>query len=155
MQSRLHKEGAESEQFWDILGGKSEYSSQKIERDNESDPHLFSCTFSNGKNMINPLSHSTGSREPGSKQKWLNIDLCTVLLSILPLTVFCSPFGGWMLNALQEIWRCLILTYFCCFNSYLRLDFAILPGDWISVFSFDLHTPLEYSISSYSYFKTT
>ncbi|XP_019197919.1 PREDICTED: villin-4-like isoform X1 [Ipomoea nil] len=48
MQSRLHKEGAESEQFWDILGGKSEYSSQKIERDNESDPHLFSCTFSNG-----------------------------------------------------------------------------------------------------------
>lgn len=65
MQSRLHKEGAESEQFWDILGGKSEYSSQKIERDNESDPHLFSCTFSNGKNMINrvPLHGSLGANK--------------------------------------------------------------------------------------------
>ncbi|RAL50815.1 hypothetical protein DM860_015962 [Cuscuta australis] len=48
VQSRLQKEGAESEQFWDILGGKSEYSNLKVERYYESDPHLFSCIFSNG-----------------------------------------------------------------------------------------------------------
>ncbi|XP_022871797.1 villin-4-like, partial [Olea europaea var. sylvestris] len=48
MQSRLQKEGAESEQFWDLLGGKSEYLSQKISRDAETDPHLFSCTFLKG-----------------------------------------------------------------------------------------------------------
>ncbi|XP_022135032.1 villin-4-like isoform X2 [Momordica charantia] len=44
-QSRPHKEGAESEHFWGLLGGKVEYPSQKISRNNESDPHLFSCTF--------------------------------------------------------------------------------------------------------------
>ncbi|XP_038879573.1 villin-4-like isoform X1 [Benincasa hispida] len=44
-QSKQHKEGAESEQFWDLLGGKLEYPSQKIARNSESDPHLFSCTF--------------------------------------------------------------------------------------------------------------
>lgn len=49
MQSKLQKEGAESEQFWEILGGKSEYPSEKIGRDAESDPHLFSCTFSKGR----------------------------------------------------------------------------------------------------------
>ncbi|OIT33520.1 PREDICTED: villin-4-like [Nicotiana attenuata] len=48
MQSKLQKEGAESEQFWEILSGKSEYPSEKIGRDAESDPHLFSCTFSKG-----------------------------------------------------------------------------------------------------------
>ncbi|CAH9070492.1 unnamed protein product [Cuscuta epithymum] len=48
LQSKLQKEGAESELFWDILGGKSEYSSQKTARDSESDPHLFTCTFSKG-----------------------------------------------------------------------------------------------------------
>lgn len=47
-QSKPQKEGAESEQFWDLLGGKSEYPSQKIGRDAESDPHLFSCNFKNG-----------------------------------------------------------------------------------------------------------
>ncbi|CAK9182377.1 unnamed protein product [Ilex paraguariensis] len=48
MQSKLQKEGAESEQFWEMLSGKSEYPSQKIGRVPESDPHLFSCTFSKG-----------------------------------------------------------------------------------------------------------
>ncbi|KAA0047162.1 villin-4-like isoform X4 [Cucumis melo var. makuwa] len=48
VQSRSQKEGSESEQFWNLLGGKSEYPSQKISRDAESDPHLFSCTFSRG-----------------------------------------------------------------------------------------------------------
>lgn len=51
-QSRPHKEGAESEQFWDLLGGKLEYPSQKIARNNESDPHLFSCTFSKGVSIV-------------------------------------------------------------------------------------------------------
>ncbi|CAA0837346.1 Villin-4 [Striga hermonthica] len=46
MQSKFQKEGAECEQFWDLLGGKTEYSSEKISREAESDPHLFSCTLS-------------------------------------------------------------------------------------------------------------
>ncbi|KAK6942445.1 Gelsolin-like domain, partial [Dillenia turbinata] len=45
VQSKPQKEGSESEQFWGLLGEKSEYPSQKITRDPESDPHLFSCTF--------------------------------------------------------------------------------------------------------------
>ncbi|KAL7134363.1 hypothetical protein ABFS83_11G021800 [Erythranthe nasuta] len=48
MQSKLQKEGAESEQFWDLLGGKSEYPSLKIAREAEADPHLFSCTLTKG-----------------------------------------------------------------------------------------------------------
>ncbi|XP_010525718.1 PREDICTED: villin-4 [Tarenaya hassleriana] len=48
LQTRAQKEGSESEQFWELLGGKSEYGSQKITREPESDPHLFSCTFSKG-----------------------------------------------------------------------------------------------------------
>ncbi|XP_011079274.1 villin-4 [Sesamum indicum] len=48
MQSKLQKEGAESEQFWELLGGKSEYPSQRIARVAESDPHLFSCTLTKG-----------------------------------------------------------------------------------------------------------
>ncbi|XP_068647081.1 villin-4-like [Aristolochia californica] len=45
VQPKPQKEGAESEQFWDLLGGKREYPSQKLGKDGESDPHLFSCTF--------------------------------------------------------------------------------------------------------------
>ncbi|CAN6812584.1 unnamed protein product [Brassica oleracea] len=45
--TKAQKEGIESEQFWELLGGNSEYPSQKIKKDGESDPHLFSCTFSN------------------------------------------------------------------------------------------------------------
>lgn len=48
LQSRLLKEGSEYDQFWKLLGVKSEYPSQKIVRDQESDAHLFSCTFSKG-----------------------------------------------------------------------------------------------------------
>ncbi|KAK7291876.1 hypothetical protein RIF29_07376 [Crotalaria pallida] len=47
-QGKPQKEGAESEKFWELLGGKTEYPSQKIVRDAESDPHLFSCNFSKG-----------------------------------------------------------------------------------------------------------
>lgn len=49
LQSRMLKEGSEYDQFWKLLGVKSEYPSQKIAKDQESDPHLFSCTFSKGK----------------------------------------------------------------------------------------------------------
>ena len=49
--TKAQKEGSECEQFWELLGGKSEYPSQKIKKDGESDPHLFSCTFSNGKTI--------------------------------------------------------------------------------------------------------
>ncbi|KAI4335395.1 hypothetical protein L6164_014040 [Bauhinia variegata] len=48
LQTKPQKEGAESEQFWDLLGGKSDHPSQKIAREAESDPHLFSCDFSKG-----------------------------------------------------------------------------------------------------------
>ncbi|GAA0155569.1 non-motor actin binding protein [Lithospermum erythrorhizon] len=48
MQTKLQKEGAETDQFWELLGGKSEYSSQKIARDAESDPHLFSASYLKG-----------------------------------------------------------------------------------------------------------
>ncbi|WOG96873.1 hypothetical protein DCAR_0416211 [Daucus carota subsp. sativus] len=44
--SRTQKEGVELEQFWDLLGGKSKYPSKKVGRVAESDPHLFSCSFS-------------------------------------------------------------------------------------------------------------
>ncbi|KAL3819575.1 hypothetical protein ACJIZ3_005480 [Penstemon smallii] len=48
MQTKLQKEGSESEQFWDLIGEKSDYQSQKIAREAEADPHLFSCTLSKG-----------------------------------------------------------------------------------------------------------
>ncbi|XP_021277687.1 villin-4 isoform X2 [Herrania umbratica] len=48
LQCKPQKEGSESELFWELLGGKSEYPSQKISREPEGDPHLFSCTFSKG-----------------------------------------------------------------------------------------------------------
>lgn len=48
MHTKPQKEGAELEQFWDLLGEKSKYSSKKVGRVAESDPHLFSCSFSTG-----------------------------------------------------------------------------------------------------------
>ncbi|XP_057978929.1 villin-4-like [Malania oleifera] len=59
VQSKPQKEGAESEQFWDLLGGKSEYPSQKIVRDAESDPHLFSCTYSKGDLKVTEIFNFT------------------------------------------------------------------------------------------------
>ncbi|KAK4265504.1 hypothetical protein QN277_026552 [Acacia crassicarpa] len=55
LQSKPQKEGSESEQFWDLLGGKSEYPSQKIVRCAESDPHLFSCNFSKGNLKVSEI----------------------------------------------------------------------------------------------------
>ncbi|KAK8543297.1 hypothetical protein V6N12_015855 [Hibiscus sabdariffa] len=51
LQTRPQKEGAEFEKFWELIGGKPEhieYPNQKISSVPESDPHLFSCTFSKG-----------------------------------------------------------------------------------------------------------
>jgi gelsolin len=48
IQTKPLKEGSESEQFWELLGGKSEFPSNKIGRVTESDPHLFTCNFSKG-----------------------------------------------------------------------------------------------------------
>ncbi|RDX74499.1 Villin-4, partial [Mucuna pruriens] len=58
LQCRPQKEGVELEQFWDLLGGKSEYASQKIVRDAENDPNLFSCNFSVGKTFVNSIDAS-------------------------------------------------------------------------------------------------
>lgn len=55
LQTKPQREGTESEQFWDLLGGKSEYPSQKINREAESDPHLFCCNFSKGKGSFSSL----------------------------------------------------------------------------------------------------
>ncbi|KQJ95723.1 hypothetical protein BRADI_3g18707v3 [Brachypodium distachyon] len=59
LQSRSQKEGSETDQFWSLLGGKFEYSSQKIGRENESDPHLFSCILSKGNHKIKEIYHFT------------------------------------------------------------------------------------------------
>ncbi|XP_050216525.1 villin-4 [Mercurialis annua] len=59
LQSKAQKEGSESEQFWDLLGGKSEYPSQKIAREAESDPHLFSCIFSKGNLKVTEIYNFT------------------------------------------------------------------------------------------------
>ncbi|KAI4344434.1 hypothetical protein L6164_011663 [Bauhinia variegata] len=59
LQSKPQKEGSETEQFWDLLGGKSEYSSQKIVRDTEGDPHLFSCNFSKGNLKVTEIYNFT------------------------------------------------------------------------------------------------
>ncbi|KAL0904665.1 hypothetical protein M5K25_026795 [Dendrobium thyrsiflorum] len=59
IQPKPQKEGSESEQFWSLLGGKCEYPSQNITREPESDPHLFSCTFSNGNLKISEIHNFT------------------------------------------------------------------------------------------------
>ncbi|KAE8710363.1 Villin-4 [Hibiscus syriacus] len=52
LQTRPQKEGAEFDQFWELLGGKAEHPSEKISRVPEGDPHLFSCTFSKAEVLL-------------------------------------------------------------------------------------------------------
>ncbi|KAJ6742869.1 VILLIN-3-LIKE [Salix viminalis] len=59
IQSKPQKEGSEAEHFWDLLGGKSEYPSQKLAREVESDPHLFSCIFSKGNLKVSEIYNFT------------------------------------------------------------------------------------------------
>ncbi|PWZ12578.1 Villin-5 [Zea mays] len=42
------RKGQKQTSFWSLLGGKSEYSGQKMVQELESDPHLFSCILSKG-----------------------------------------------------------------------------------------------------------
>ncbi|KAG6512301.1 hypothetical protein ZIOFF_030401 [Zingiber officinale] len=51
VQPKTQKEGTEIDQFWSILGGKSEFPSQKIGKEPENDPHLFSCSFLKGRKL--------------------------------------------------------------------------------------------------------
>ncbi|KAG6538720.1 hypothetical protein ZIOFF_003848 [Zingiber officinale] len=51
LQPKTQKERTEIDQFWNLLGGKSEYSSQKIAKEPEYDPHLFLCSFFKGKKL--------------------------------------------------------------------------------------------------------
>uniref|UniRef100_A0ACD5UV88 Uncharacterized protein n=2 Tax=Avena sativa TaxID=4498 RepID=A0ACD5UV88_AVESA len=58
--SRSQKEGRETDKFWELLGGKSKYSNKKIEREQESDPHLFSCILSKDGNLkVKEIHHFT------------------------------------------------------------------------------------------------
>jgi gelsolin len=52
LQTKTQKEGTESDQFWSLLGAKAEYPSQKIAKEHEGDPHLFSCTFLKGFSFV-------------------------------------------------------------------------------------------------------
>ncbi|KAK4792114.1 hypothetical protein SAY86_022549 [Trapa natans] len=58
-QCKTQREGAESDYFWEVLGGKSEYPSHKIVRDSEGDPHLFFCTFSRGNLKVTEIYNFT------------------------------------------------------------------------------------------------
>ncbi|PKA58675.1 Villin-4 [Apostasia shenzhenica] len=59
MQPKPQKEGSETEHFWSLLGGKCEYPSQKITRELESDPHLFSCSFLKGNLKVSEIHNFT------------------------------------------------------------------------------------------------
>ncbi|PUZ48766.1 hypothetical protein GQ55_7G273100 [Panicum hallii var. hallii] len=57
--SRSQKEGRETDQFWELLGGKSKYTNQKVGREHESDPHLFSCIVAKGNIKVKEIHHFT------------------------------------------------------------------------------------------------
>ncbi|BAF15698.1 villin-4 [Oryza sativa Japonica Group] len=57
--SRSQKEGRETDQFWELLGGKCKYSNKKIGKENESDPHLFSCILSKENLKVKEIHHFT------------------------------------------------------------------------------------------------
>ncbi|KAL8233011.1 hypothetical protein R6Q57_002789 [Mikania cordata] len=46
------REGSEPDVFWDALGGKTEYPKEKEIKRFIEDPHLFVCTFTEGKDKI-------------------------------------------------------------------------------------------------------
>ncbi|XP_020673455.1 villin-5 isoform X1 [Dendrobium catenatum] len=55
LQYKPLKEGAETEQFWDLLGGKREHPNEKIAKQPASDPHLFFCSYSQGTLKVNEV----------------------------------------------------------------------------------------------------
>ncbi|XP_077238711.1 villin-like 1 [Tasmannia lanceolata] len=42
------REGSEPDLFWDAIGGKMEYPREKVIKEYVEDPHLFTCTFTEG-----------------------------------------------------------------------------------------------------------
>ncbi|KQK07437.1 hypothetical protein BRADI_2g35467v3 [Brachypodium distachyon] len=44
-QSLLVREGSEPDHFWKTLGGRSEYSKEKLVKGWPADPHMYTCTF--------------------------------------------------------------------------------------------------------------
>lgn len=99
LQSKPQREGTESEQFWDLLGGKSEYPSQKIIREPDSDPHLFSCSFSKGKDYflasLKDLSNSPSLLKINS---WLIYDGFLLLLDWTMCRKFKGEYTHWSLS---------------------------------------------------------
>ncbi|WOK94066.1 villin-4-like [Canna indica] len=59
LQYKPQKEGAETEHFWSLLGGKCERPSQKIKRQPESDPHLFYCDISKDSLKVTEIHNFT------------------------------------------------------------------------------------------------
>ncbi|VVA99549.1 unnamed protein product [Arabis nemorensis] len=59
LQTRAQREGSESEQFWELLGGKSDYPSQKPTSEPENDPHLFACAFTKGNLKVTEIYNFT------------------------------------------------------------------------------------------------
>lgn len=47
------KEGSESEQFWEVLGGRKVHPSHREPKESAKDPHLFSCSIIKGLNLVN------------------------------------------------------------------------------------------------------
>lgn len=78
MQSKPQKEGTESELFWNALGGKKDYSSQKLVKDISKDPQLFACSFSKG-----TLMGFTGALEVREIFNFTQDDLMTEDVMIL------------------------------------------------------------------------
>lgn len=85
-QTRSQKEGSETDQFWSLLGGKSEYSGQKMVQELESDPHLFSCILSKG-NQECKLSSFIG------KVIHLTVQIHTDLILLFSLLLFLTCWG--------------------------------------------------------------
>eukprot|EP01018_Ginkgo_biloba_P033542 Gb_40777 [translate_table: standard] len=50
--AKLVKEGTEPAAFWNALGGKQSYVSQRRAQETGKDPHLYACTFEKGKLQV-------------------------------------------------------------------------------------------------------
>ena len=46
------REGSEPDVFWEALGGKTEYPKEKEIKRFIEDPHLFVCTYTEGKKLL-------------------------------------------------------------------------------------------------------
>ncbi|XP_058109143.1 villin-1 isoform X2 [Magnolia sinica] len=53
------REGSEPDSFWDAIGGKAEYPREKEIKAYEEDPHLFTCTFTEGDFKVKEIFNFT------------------------------------------------------------------------------------------------